>query len=263
MEVIPAEMPPIFTSAETMMVPVQTCVAAASCSAEVSEDNIALPPSSKSLADPPYAQQTIVTHLSSKSLPQVTVIGCPPVMATSGSSETTIQVHTSEASSVSGGQRVSLVTSKSHPNQISIVPIDQLQQLVTKAGIEPVASANVVVVVGDENSINEANRPPTINSSHQNTKTSASCGTLKDGCISVAVARSSPPKRRRKSAAASSILNDAAATDEDVDAKAAAANLPEKEGYKIELKKDSNGLGITIAGYVCEKGTLTRSSPPN
>ena len=31
--------------------------------------------------------------------------------------------------------------------------------------------------------------------------------------------------------------------------------LPEKEEYKIELKKDSNGLGITIAGYVCEKGT--------
>ena len=30
--------------------------------------------------------------------------------------------------------------------------------------------------------------------------------------------------------------------------------LPEKEEYKIELKKDGNGLGITIAGYVCEKG---------
>ena len=30
--------------------------------------------------------------------------------------------------------------------------------------------------------------------------------------------------------------------------------LPEKEEYQIELRKDSNGLGITIAGYVCEKG---------
>ena len=30
--------------------------------------------------------------------------------------------------------------------------------------------------------------------------------------------------------------------------------LPEKEEYQIELRKDTNGLGITIAGYVCEKG---------
>ena len=30
--------------------------------------------------------------------------------------------------------------------------------------------------------------------------------------------------------------------------------LPEKEEYQIELRKDNNGLGITIAGYVCEKG---------
>ena len=29
---------------------------------------------------------------------------------------------------------------------------------------------------------------------------------------------------------------------------------PEKEGYQIELRKDNNRLGITIAGYVCEKG---------
>ena len=33
--------------------------------------------------------------------------------------------------------------------------------------------------------------------------------------------------------------------------------LPEKEEYKIELHKDmSKGLGITIAGYVCEKEDL-------
>ena len=36
------------------------------------------------------------------------------------------------------------------------------------------------------------------------------------------------------------------------------AVLPEKEEYKIELKKDGNGLGITIAGYVCEKGRETQ-----
>ena len=38
--------------------------------------------------------------------------------------------------------------------------------------------------------------------------------------------------------------------------------LPEKEEYQIELRKDNNGLGITIAGYVCEKGKhLTLKSP--
>lgn len=30
--------------------------------------------------------------------------------------------------------------------------------------------------------------------------------------------------------------------------------LPETEVYNIQLKKDDLGLGITIAGYVCEKG---------
>jgi hypothetical protein len=30
--------------------------------------------------------------------------------------------------------------------------------------------------------------------------------------------------------------------------------LPEVEIVDVELKKDSHGLGITIAGYVCEKG---------
>jgi hypothetical protein len=30
--------------------------------------------------------------------------------------------------------------------------------------------------------------------------------------------------------------------------------IPEKEVYDIELNKDGKGLGITVAGYVCEKG---------
>lgn len=30
--------------------------------------------------------------------------------------------------------------------------------------------------------------------------------------------------------------------------------LPEMDKFTVELKKDSHGLGITIAGYVCEKG---------
>ena len=30
--------------------------------------------------------------------------------------------------------------------------------------------------------------------------------------------------------------------------------LPEKEEYQIELQKDEKGLGITVAGYICEKG---------
>lgn len=32
--------------------------------------------------------------------------------------------------------------------------------------------------------------------------------------------------------------------------------LPEVEIVDVQLKKDSHGLGITIAGYVCEKGNI-------
>lgn len=32
------------------------------------------------------------------------------------------------------------------------------------------------------------------------------------------------------------------------------SSLPEMERFTVELKKDVYGLGITIAGYVCEKG---------
>lgn len=34
-------------------------------------------------------------------------------------------------------------------------------------------------------------------------------------------------------------------------------DLPETERFTVELKKDANGLGITIAGYVCEKEELS------
>lgn len=34
-------------------------------------------------------------------------------------------------------------------------------------------------------------------------------------------------------------------------------DLPETERFTVELRKDSNGLGITIAGYVCEKEELS------
>jgi len=30
--------------------------------------------------------------------------------------------------------------------------------------------------------------------------------------------------------------------------------LPETDSFSVQLKKDTHGLGITIAGYVCEKG---------
>lgn len=30
--------------------------------------------------------------------------------------------------------------------------------------------------------------------------------------------------------------------------------LPEVENFDVQLKKDTQGLGITIAGYVCERG---------
>ncbi len=32
--------------------------------------------------------------------------------------------------------------------------------------------------------------------------------------------------------------------------------LPEMETFEVELVKDQQGLGITIAGYVCEKGII-------
>ena len=31
-------------------------------------------------------------------------------------------------------------------------------------------------------------------------------------------------------------------------------SLPEMERFEVDLTKDAYGLGITIAGYVCEKG---------
>lgn len=36
------------------------------------------------------------------------------------------------------------------------------------------------------------------------------------------------------------------------------SELPETEIYTVELKKDDLGLGITVAGYVCEKGKLRK-----
>jgi len=33
--------------------------------------------------------------------------------------------------------------------------------------------------------------------------------------------------------------------------------LPEMETFTVELRKDVQGLGITIAGYVCEKEELS------
>lgn len=36
-----------------------------------------------------------------------------------------------------------------------------------------------------------------------------------------------------------------------------AMKIPEMEKFTVELKKDANGLGITIAGYVCEKEELS------
>ena len=45
------------------------------------------------------------------------------------------------------------------------------------------------------------------------------------------------------------------------------ADFPETEVFEVELKKDQNGLGITIAGYVCEKeelsGIFVKSVSPN
>ena len=42
---------------------------------------------------------------------------------------------------------------------------------------------------------------------------------------------------------------------EEIGASTTFDTLPEVEIVQVELEKDSHGLGITIAGYVCEKGT--------
>lgn len=36
---------------------------------------------------------------------------------------------------------------------------------------------------------------------------------------------------------------------------------PEMETFEVELVKDQQGLGITIAGYVCEKGKFYVTFP--
>lgn len=42
----------------------------------------------------------------------------------------------------------------------------------------------------------------------------------------------------------------------DLEAEIGLDYLPEVENFEVQLKKDSQGLGITIAGYVCERGLI-------
>ena len=337
MDVLPAEMPqPMlagFTAAETMVVPtIITSESSTSASgggaasgggsASSNQDNIALPPSTRSLVNPSHmpsalisttvTADTIVTHCSSKSSPQITVVvptattssaSAGPVM-TNITSESMIQIHSNTTSSdqsmsAPGGQRVALVTSQNNPNKISIVPSEQIfSNVVIGGGGGGCVTSNCVVAqqqvantsasaaaavhenpISDENSINQANRiqqqqqPPIISAGssskpvHNNQtkcKTSASCGTLKEECQSPNV------KKRRKSANISASAKSAASLIHESDSTTSAAaggisnsdqSLPEKEEYKIQLKKDTNGLGITIAGYVCEKGMYVHCTP--
>ncbi len=187
----------------------------------------------------------------------------PQEQGTPSSTEAVIQVHTSEAAGVSvstgvtpgaastGGQRVALVTSQSNPNQISIVPADQLISS---------SSANE----NDSIVANTARTRPT----KLKCKSSASCGVLKDHAQDIVQdpdlghnpgggEMPSASKKRRKSAGgASKTPLNAPGTPEGSLATVppGEAELPEKEEYKIQLNKDVKGLGITIAGYVCEKG---------
>ena len=153
------------------------------------------------------------------------------------------------------------------------------QQVTTSANAAATAAVHENPI-SDENSINQANRiqqqqpilistgstsstttnKPVHHNIQTKCKTSASCGTLKEECQSPNV------KKRRKSANISSANNSAKSaslifheSDSTISGSANSGgggdqSLPEKEEYKIQLKKDTNGLGITIAGYVCEKG---------
>lgn len=216
MDVMPSEMPSVaavstsammgFTSAETMVVPSSASLAAAGPSATA--DNIALPPSTKSIIEP---SDTIVTHLSSKSNPLVTVVSS---CATSVSSEAVIQIHNNEGSA-ERGHRVAIVASQNNPNKVSIIHCDENKAVVQETMTEE-------EVVPDENCINEANKMP-------------------PSTLTSTLTINSPLKAKVD-------LLEVPNTEAD--------KLPEKEEYSIELSKDHHGLGITIAGYVCEKGIV-------
>ena len=215
MDVLPAEMPQMmggYTAAETMVVPtiitgtITSIISVAKCnvlrnflgeasatSSSSNQDNIALPPSTKSLVNPPppamsaVTADTIVTHCSSKNSPLITVVPTSSGAGPSGgvptnpggglaasSGESMVQVHSTESQMSTGGQRVALVTSQTNPNKISIVPADQIptstkttqppiSSIVTSSSTSTSSAASKVAnnpVVSDENSINEANRMP-------------------------------------------------------------------------------------------------------
>lgn len=67
--------------------------------------------------------------------------------------------------------------------------------------------------------------------------------------INVIVNSGSSPKRNN------SCDEGAQTTQTSLDREASSESLlPEKEECQIELRKDGKGLGITVAGYICEKG---------
>ena len=190
-------------------------------------DNIALPASTKSVIDPAnstpvLAQNTIVTHLSSKSTPMVTVVSTNSGGTPTSSAEAVIQIHNNEsATGSSNHRRVALVASQSNPNKVSIIPSDQLDKL---------------ELVVDENCINEANK------SRPNDLSSGSGG-VKSKRRRSSSPPTQPPQRMQNKSDCEQEMTSSGHED-----------LPEKEEYQIVLKKDVTGLGITIAGYVCEKG---------
>ena len=116
---------------------------------------------------------------------------------------------------------MALVSSPSDPNKVSIIPTSELREV-------------------DENCINEANKPLKSAEESRNAQKKAKSPSIEEPL--------QEPFCQNQLTQEQTLLcqNQLSPNSEN--------ELPEKEEYNIELKKDNNGLGITIAGYVCEKG---------
>ena len=75
-----------------------------------------------------------------------------------------------------------------------------------------------------------------------------------DDCSDVAGSDSQTPIAAVAAGTPESVSEDATAVATTAATDSTESLLPEKEERQIELRKDENGLGITVAGYICEKG---------
>ena len=196
--------------------------------AAAAQHNIALPLPEP--VDVVKTQQMIVSGDDVTNQPQVSIVPASAVMPGA-----------TAATATSGGQKVTLVTNDADPDHVSIVVN---------------APSSPVDPIPEEEPDNQrkASKKKRNSTKGSNTRENS-------------LARS---KKSRKNSSASDEADASseavsAATTVDLASKEVGvvvvnhddeAVLPEKEAYTIELQKDEKGLGITVAGYICEKGIL-------